>query len=77
MDPPNVPEFRPIEKFWAIDKRKLKATRRRRTIRNEKDMVRHWNTAVSKTESTTVLTMMGGIERKVRKFLRTGEILTK
>lgn len=72
MNPPNVPEFRPIEKFWAIGKRKFKATRR--TIRNEKDMLFAWTEAVNKIESSTVRTMMGTIKTKVRKFIRTGEI---
>lgn len=74
MNPPNVPEFRPIEKFWAIGKRKFKATRR--SIRNASDMLGVWNQTVAKIESTTVRTMMGRIKTKVRKFLRTGEIVT-
>lgn len=73
MNPPNVPEFRPIEKFWAISKRKLKATRW--TIKNEKNMLQVWNQAVAKIESTTVRTMMGQIKAKVRQFIRSGEIL--
>ena len=37
---PNCPELRPIEKYWAIMKRKLLLTKE--SVKNEKDFQRKW-----------------------------------
>lgn len=68
VNPPNCPDFRPIEKFWAIIKRKLKKCGR--TIKTPSDLEKWWKKMADKVDSTTVQEMMGGIQRKVRKFIR-------
>lgn len=71
-NPPNTPEFRPIEQYWAIVKKIFKKTRA--AITNEQEMSRIWNTCSQKVNQRVVRIMMTSIKRKVRKYLRTGEL---
>lgn len=71
-NPPNSPEFRPIERYWAIVKRKFKNTRA--TIKNVKQMQYTWDNCARKVDEKVVQLLMGSIKRKVRYFLRTKEM---
>ena len=68
LNPPNSPEFRPIEKYWALVKRNLKDTRG--TIRNARDMQFMWNKCADKVGEGVVRDMMGSIKTKVRAYIR-------
>ena len=74
-NPPNSPELRPIEQFWALVKQKLMKTGK--TANNKKDFIRMWKNAASKIDSQIVKTMMEGVKRKVREFSRHLKLLTK
>lgn len=69
-NPPNCPEFRPIERFWAIAKQFLKKSRG--TITDEASMLRQWNRAAASIENSVVQKQMAAIKKKVRLFVRTG-----
>lgn len=68
INPPNCPDFRPIEKYWAIVKGKLKKCGR--TMKKPAQMEKWWNKMANEVTSSTVQKMMGGITKKVRKFIR-------
>lgn len=72
MNPPNSPEFRPIERYWAIVKKIFK--NKRVTIKNVRQMQYTWDDCAGKVDEEVVQRLMGSINRKVRKFLRTNEI---
>lgn len=71
-NPPNCPQFRPIEKFWAIVKAKLK--KNAGVVENIKAMHAKWIYFSEKVMATVVQKLMGSIKRKVRNYLRTGEM---
>ena len=67
-NPPNCPELCPIEKYWALVKRKLFET-------NEKangidDFKRRWRIVTAGVSEDTVRNLMAGIPQKVREFYR-------
>lgn len=65
-NPPNCPELRPIERYWAIIKRYLrKDGREAQSIEEFKKM---WSSASRKVKPETVKTLMKGIRGKVRQF---------
>lgn len=68
LNPPNCPDFRPIEKYWAIIKSKLKKTGK--TIKKPADLQKWWKKMADQVGSSLVQKMMGGIKRKVREFIR-------
>lgn len=70
-NPPNCPQFRPIERFWAIVKGILRRTGGRAL--NAKSLLIKWNNAADKVTKKTVQTIMGSINRRVRNFLRANE----
>jgi hypothetical protein len=72
-NPPNCPEFRPIEKYWGIVKRMVKKTRA--TIRSQSQMLNIWNICSGKVSEQIVRKMMAGIKTSVQHFIRTGEML--
>lgn len=72
MNPPNCPEFRPIENFWGIVKKDLKKTGS--VVQNEKQMLGKWKTSAEKVTKELVQDMMAGIKRKVREYIRTGNM---
>lgn len=71
-NPPNCPQFRPIEKFWAIVKAKLK--KNAGIVENAKAMHAKWIYFSEKVTATVVQNLMESIKRKVRKYLRTNEM---
>lgn len=72
MNPPNCPEFRPIEKFWSIVKGKLRRTGA--VIKNEREMAVKWNNCAAKVDRELVRCMMSSIKSKVRHFIREEEM---
>lgn len=70
-NPPNCPQFRPIEKFWAIVKRKLKNSAGRAL--NARSLKMRWDNAAKTVTRQTVRDMMGSINTKVRLALRNKE----
>ena len=66
-NPPNCPQFRPIEKFWAIMKLKLKKSGG--SIKNVKTMRSSWKRFASKVEPNVVQNLMRSIKKKVRDFI--------
>lgn len=67
-NPPNCPELRPIERYWAMVKRNLKATKG--FVKNEKQFTNKWRQSAEKVSQTTVQLMMGHVNGKVREFFR-------
>lgn len=65
-NPPNVPELRPIERYWAIVKRNLGKSKGE--ANNEKDFAKKWENASRKVTEDTVHNLMDGIKRKVRAY---------
>lgn len=68
INPPNCPQFRPIERYWAIVKRNLNRTKGR--VSNASQLRVKWNCQAAKVSRETVQNLMGGIIKKVRLFLR-------
>lgn len=68
MNPPNCPQFRPIERYWAIVKRKLKKTKG--AARNAATLRNKWNQHAAKVSKGSVQNLMAVISRRVRAFLR-------
>lgn len=71
MNPPNCPELRPIEKFWANVKRLLK--RNGGYVKDVKAMRLKWNKFAAKITRKDVQVLMAPIKRNTREFFRTNE----
>jgi len=67
-NPPNVPELRPIERFWALAKAKFKKTSCE--AKNLQQFKGKWNRATSKLPKDTVQRLMMKVKSKVRNFSR-------
>lgn len=67
-NPPNCPELRPIEIYWAVMKRKLK--KKGGTTKDINSMTRKWNNTSEKLGNSFVQALMAGVNKKVRKFIR-------
>ena len=52
-NPPNTPELRPIEKYWAIVKRHLKKTQK--AVMSEKQFKANWRSAANKVDKETYI----------------------
>ena len=65
MNPPNVPQCRPIERYWALVKAKLQKTEQ--AAKNIEDFKRKWKRASGKIEKSIVQKLMEGIQIKLRK----------
>lgn len=65
INPPNVPQCRPIERYWALVKGILRKTGK--TARDKKDFLAKWNAACKKVTKDTVARLMEGIRQKLRK----------
>lgn len=65
-NPPNCPELRPIERYWALVKKILKLTNKEvKTIPTFKKM---WTTATNKVPNTTIKSMMLAVPEKIKNF---------
>lgn len=65
-NPPNCPELRPIEKYWAHLKTKLKKTNK--IAKDRSDFKRRCTLASGKIPESSVYNLMAGMKRKVRLF---------
>lgn len=72
MNPPNCPELRPIEKYWAIVKNKL--MKNAGAANDVPTMTRKWNQNAGKVSDGLVQKMMSSIKTKTRKFFRSNEL---
>lgn len=72
MNPPNCPEFRPIERYWSIVKRNLKKSGGK--VQDIKGMRSKWVQSSLKVTPEVVQNLMGSITRIVRDFLRGNEV---
>lgn len=65
-NPPNCPELRPIERYWALVKRELKSTKKEAgdivSFRNK------WNAASRRIPESTIKALMAGIPNKLSNF---------
>lgn len=68
MNPPNCPEFRPIERYWAIVKNLL--NKNGGSCKNAEEMLKKWNYFAGKLGLSDVQKLMGSIKRRVRAFIR-------
>lgn len=71
MNPPNCPQLRPIETYWALVKRK--AVGRGKANSNMQQFKKNWAAAVLQITSIVVQNLMKGITRKVRLYVRGGK----
>lgn len=65
-NPPNCPELRPIEIYWAIIKRYLKKTKR--TSISTADFKKKWFSATNRLDKDHVQRLMSRVTQKVRDF---------
>lgn len=68
-NPPNTPQLRPIEAYWANIKRKLLKTKK--CVKNEKEFKSKWQKATDTVTKDDVQHLMSGIKSKLRKFAYT------
>ena len=69
ISPPNCPELRPIEKYWAIIKKKMKLSGK--TVKSVTDLKKKWDYAAKTYKNHSVQKLIGGIKKKVRIFCKT------
>lgn len=67
-NPPNCPELRPIERYWALVKRELKNTKKEAS--NIKEFKNKWNNATKKIPETTIRALMERLPEKVNEFCK-------
>lgn len=66
-NPPNCPELRPVERYWAMVKKEMKNTGK--MSKDMADFKRKWNICSKKVTETTIKTLMDGIPEKVNRFI--------
>ena len=71
LNPPNCPQFRPIEKFWGIAKGYLRKSGK--TKSTAKDLIREWTLVGKKIAKDTVQKLMSSISVNVRLFIGNNE----
>lgn len=70
-NPPNCPELRPVERYWALAKRNLKGTKKEaKTIDNFKKL---WKAASDKVSKETIKSLMAGIPDKITQFCKNAD----
>ena len=72
MNPPNCPQFRPIERYWAMVKRILK--KNGGSSKDIKNFRQKWKKFSGKVTEATVHQLMSTIKRKLRISLRKHEL---
>jgi transposase len=67
-NPPNCPEVRPIEQFWAIMKQKL----RTKFIASDsiENFKKDWSKAAKMVSNEVVRNLMGSVRRRIRDIIR-------
>lgn len=68
MNPPNCPELRPIEKYWAIIKRDL--LKKGAVAQDMEDFKKMWNAASRRVTKTSIQALMARVPKKVRDFAK-------
>lgn len=68
-NPPNCPQLRPVETFWALIKQKLRKTKKVAT--NESSFRQMWIWATKKVDTSIVTRLMAHLPTKVRLFANT------
>jgi hypothetical protein len=66
MNPPNVPQIRPIEKYWAISKQYLRKTKR--FAENINQFRRLFISTTKKLDEAAVQRLMRGLRTKLRNY---------
>ena len=66
INPPNCPQLRPIEKYWAIVKRFMMKSGA--PANTNEQMLRKWNLNAGKVTDMGVQKLMENIKQKVRYF---------
>lgn len=64
FNPPNVPQCRPIERYWAIIKSKLRKSGA--VAHDKKEFIEKWKNAANNISQSTVRNLMQDIRKKVR-----------
>ena len=72
LNPPNCPQFRPIERYWAMVKRILK--KNGGSSKDIKNFRQKWKKFSGKVTEATVHQLMSTIKRKLRISLRKHEL---
>lgn len=67
-NPPNCPHLRPIEKYWALIKQKLRKSQK--TASNRLSFAKLWAAASKKVPNDVVKRLMNGLGGKVNRFSR-------
>lgn len=68
-NPPNCPELRPIERYWALVKKIMKNTKQ--VANDAKNFKNKWSTYSKKVTDETIKSLMAGITEKVKMFIKT------
>jgi Winged helix-turn-helix DNA-binding len=63
MNPPNVPQCRPIERYWALIRAKL--LKKGAVAKNQRDFCRKWNAASKEISNATVKRLFARVRAKV------------
>ena len=71
-NPANCPELRPIEKYWAIVKRKLRKSQK--VGKTTKSFKKMWDKASESVTESVVQKLMSDLKTKVGKFAKQGII---
>lgn len=71
FNPPNCPQFRGIEKFWAVVKGNLKKTGS--SAKTIDSLKKKWIQQANKVSPDVVRALLGGLNKKVRDFIRNNE----
>ena len=72
INPPNCPELRPIELYWAIVKRKL--FKDSGSAQSIEQMRQKWSKHAEKVQRPTVQKLMSSIKKKTRHFIRSKDL---
>ena len=67
-NPPNVPELRPIERYWALVKRELKKDKN--PVKNKQSFKVKWNRSSSKITENVIKNLMYDIQGKFKNFFK-------
>ena len=65
-NPPNCPELRPIERYWALVKRELSQYKQQATTIEK--FRKSWTKAAKSVAEKSAQTLMAGVNSKVRSF---------
>lgn len=68
VNPPNCPELRPIERYWTLVKREIKATKQ--VTKEVKDFREKWSSAARKVSNNTIKSLIKGVPEKLKFFFK-------